>query len=90
MPNVLLQLDPEDLLAPATNSNVLHLIDQAVAKFVGIVVLDGAEASGKSVYEAACLLNSVVKDRAYVLISERVDIAAAVNASGVVLSDQGL
>lgn len=68
---------------------MLDLIDEAVAKFVGIIVLNGGEASGKSVYEAACLLKSVVKDRAYFLIAERVDIAAAVDASGVVLSDQG-
>ncbi|KAL5792944.1 hypothetical protein ACOSP7_001538 [Xanthoceras sorbifolium] len=87
VPNVVLQLEPEELLA---GGNVLDLIDEAVAKFVGIVVLNGGEASGKSVYEAACLLKSLVKDRAYFLIAERVDIAAAVNASGVVLSDQGL
>jgi thiamine monophosphate synthase len=34
-------------------------------------------------------VKSVVRDRAYLLIRERVDIAAAVNARGVVLSDQG-
>lgn len=68
---------------------MLDLIDQAVAKFVGIVLLNDGDASGKSVYDAACVLKSLVKDRAYFLISERVDIAAAVNASGVVLSDQG-
>ncbi|KAI9181181.1 hypothetical protein LWI28_012186 [Acer negundo] len=87
VPSVVLQLDPDDVLA---GGNVLDLIDEAVAKFVGIVVLNGGEASGKSLYEAACLLKSLVKDRAYFLIAERVDIAAAVNASGVVLSDQGL
>lgn len=71
--------------------NVLDLIDKAVAKSVGIVVLNSAQGgSGGKLYEAACLLKSVVKDRAYFLIAERVDIAAAVNASGVVLSDQGL
>ncbi|KAK1561189.1 hypothetical protein Q3G72_035297 [Acer saccharum] len=87
VPSVVLQLDPDEVLA---GGNVLDLIDEAVAKFVGIVVLNGGEASGKSLYEAACLLKSLVKDRAYFLIAERVDIAAAVNASGVVLSDQGL
>ncbi|XP_031263788.1 probable transmembrane GTPase FZO-like, chloroplastic [Pistacia vera] len=87
VPNVVLQLEPGEVLA---GGNVLDLINEAVAKFVGIVVLNGGDASGKSVYEAACLLKSLVKDRAYFLISERVDIAAAVNASGVVLSDQGL
>ncbi|KAH9729875.1 putative transmembrane GTPase FZO-like [Citrus sinensis] len=87
VPNVVLQLEPHQVLA---GGDALDLIDEAVAKFVGIVVLNGGEASGKSVYEAACLLKSVVKDRALFLIAERVDIAAAVNASGVLLSDQGL
>ncbi|XP_044487086.1 probable transmembrane GTPase FZO-like, chloroplastic [Mangifera indica] len=87
VPNVVLQLEPDEVL---TGGNVLDLIDQAVAKFVGIVLLNDGDASGKSVYDAACVLKSLVKDRAYFLISERVDIAAAVNASGVVLSDQGL
>ncbi|KAJ6736095.1 TRANSMEMBRANE GTPASE FZO [Salix viminalis] len=50
----------------------------------------GGGGSGKSLYEAACLVKSVVRDRAYLLIGERVDIATAVDASGVVLSDQGL
>lgn len=69
------------------------MIDKAVSKSVGIVILNGSiggGGSGKSLYEAACLVNSVVRDRAYLLIGERVDIATAVNASGVVLSDQGL
>lgn len=68
----------------------MDLIDKAVAKWVRIVLLNGGEGSrGGRLYEAACLLKSVVQDRAYLLISERVDVAAAVGASGVVLSDQG-
>lgn len=69
--------------------DALELIDKAVSRWVGIVVLNGGEASGGKVYEAACKLKSVVRDRAYLLVSERVDIAAAANASGVILSDQG-
>lgn len=61
-----------------------------MAKWVRVVLLNGGEgSSGGRLYEAACLLKSVVRDRAYLLISERVDVAAAVGASGVVLSDQG-
>lgn len=75
----------------ADNKAALDSIDAAVSKnFVGIVVLSGGEGSGGKLYEAACLLKSVIRDRAYLLLAERVDIAAAVNASGVVLSDQGL
>ncbi|XP_011032720.1 PREDICTED: uncharacterized protein LOC105131442 [Populus euphratica] len=91
VPNVVLQLDPEDVIRGG--SEALDLIDKAVSKSVGIVILNGSiggGGSGKSLYEAACLVNSVVRDRAYLLIGERVDIATAVNASGVVLSDEGL
>lgn len=65
-------------------------IDEAVSEKVGLVVLSGSEGSGKRLYEAACLLKSVVRDRAYLLIGDRVDIAAAVNAAGILLSDEGL
>jgi thiamine monophosphate synthase len=91
VPNIVLQLDPEDVIRGG--SEALGLIDKAVSKSVGIVVLNGSidgGGSGKSLYEAACLVKSVVRDRAYLLIGERVDIATAVDASGVVLSDQGL
>ncbi|ONH93596.1 hypothetical protein PRUPE_8G241300 [Prunus persica] len=87
VPNIVLQLDPDDVLV---GDDALDLIDKAVSKWVGILVLNGREASGGRLYEAACKLKSVVRDRAYLLISERVDIAAAANASGVLLSDQGL
>ncbi|TYI68330.1 hypothetical protein E1A91_D08G081300v1 [Gossypium mustelinum] len=87
VPNFVLQLDPNDVLA---DDNALDFIDKAVSKWVGLVVLNGGEGSGGRVYEAARSLKAVVKDRAYLLIAERVDIAAAVGASGVVLSDQGL
>lgn len=80
-------MHPNDVL---DNPQALDLVDNAVANRVRIVVLNGAENTGGKLYEAARLLKSVVRDRAYLLIAERVDIAAAVGASGVVLSDQGL
>ncbi|KAJ4843024.1 hypothetical protein Tsubulata_045568 [Turnera subulata] len=89
LPTIVLRVDPDDLLSREDGEEALDLVDGAVAGSAGIVVLDGSGA-GKRLYEAACLLKSVVKDRAFLLVSERVDIASAVNASGVVLSDQGL
>ena len=83
----MLQLDPDEVLG--SDDEALDVVDRAVAKWVGIVVLSGGEATGGKVYEAACKLKAVIKDRAYLLVAERVDIAAAANASGVVLSDQG-
>lgn len=88
VPNVVLLLSSEEVLGD--RNDVLDLLDKAVANLVvGIVVLSGSGASGGRLYEAACLLKSVIRDRAYLLIDDRVDIAAAVNASGVLLSDQG-
>ncbi|CAN0892882.1 Probable transmembrane GTPase FZO-like, chloroplastic [Linum grandiflorum] len=88
VPSIVLQLRPDEVLNGGDDA--LDLIDRAVSRWAGIVVLNGDDGSGKSLYEAACLLKSVVRDRAYLLIAERVDIASAVNASGVVVSDQGL
>ncbi|KAL1547250.1 putative transmembrane GTPase FZO-like, chloroplastic [Salvia divinorum] len=88
VPNLVLRLSSDDLARD--EKAVIDLVDDAVSDRVGIVVLTGGEGSGKRLYEAACLLKSVIGDRAYLLIDERVDIAAAVGANGVVLSDQGL
>ncbi|CAH1447406.1 unnamed protein product [Lactuca virosa] len=88
IPNVVLQLNPEDVLDDG--KLVLDAVDQAVSGLVGVVVLNCGDGSGRNLYDAACLLKSVIRDRAYFLIAERVDIATAVNASGVVVSDQGL
>ncbi|XP_058197858.1 probable transmembrane GTPase FZO-like, chloroplastic isoform X2 [Rhododendron vialii] len=88
VPNLVLQLTPDEVLDD--NRIGLDAVDVAVSGRVGIVVLDGGVGTGGRLYEAACLLKSVIRDRAYFMVSERVDIAAAVNASGVVLSDQGL
>lgn len=84
VPTIILKVDTDDVLQSAA------AIDVAVSKgFIGIVLLRGGDDNGGQLYEAACVLKSVIRDRAYFLISERVDIAAAVGASGVVLSDQG-
>lgn len=86
VPNIVLQLNDFEVL---NDNSVVEYVDFVVAKWVGIVVINGGEGSGGKLYEAACLLKSVIRDRAYLLVAERVDIAAAVNASGVLLSDQG-
>ncbi|XP_078445105.1 FZO-like protein [Wolffia australiana] len=85
VPTIILKVDAADVLRSA------DAIDLAVSKgFIGIVLLLGGDDNGGKLYEAACVLKSVIRERAYFLISERVDIASAVGASGVVLSDQGL
>ncbi|KAL6842205.1 hypothetical protein ACP4OV_027968 [Aristida adscensionis] len=62
----------------------------AVTRGVGIVVLNAGEEGGGRAYEAARALRAAVGDRAYLLIAERVDVASAVGASGVVLADDGI
>lgn len=86
MPTIVLQLNSDDVLR---SEDALDAVDLAVSKWAGIVVLDAGEGSGGLLYEAARALKSVIGERAYLLIAERVDVAAAVGASGVVLSDQG-
>ncbi|XP_071738249.1 probable transmembrane GTPase FZO-like, chloroplastic [Rutidosis leptorrhynchoides] len=88
IPNVVLELNPNDVLDD--EMKVIEVVDQAVSGIVGVVVLNSGDGSGRVLYDAACMLKSVIRDRAYLLIAERVDIATAVNASGVVVSDQGL
>ncbi|XP_008783174.2 probable transmembrane GTPase FZO-like, chloroplastic [Phoenix dactylifera] len=87
VPTLVLRLRAEEVLR---REGSIAEIDVAVAKGVGMVVLDCGDESGGGLYEAACRLKSVIGDRAYFLIAERVDIAAAVGASGVVLSDKGI
>ncbi|XP_014754907.1 probable transmembrane GTPase FZO-like, chloroplastic isoform X2 [Brachypodium distachyon] len=65
-------------------------VASAVARGVGIVVLEAGEEGGGRAYEAARALKAAVGDRAYLLIAERVDVASAVGASGVVLADDGI
>ncbi|KAI7755491.1 hypothetical protein M8C21_031665 [Ambrosia artemisiifolia] len=92
IPNLVLQLTPDQVLLDDGGGNmvVLDVVDQAVSWVVGVVVLECGDGNGRVLYDAACLLKSVVRDRAYLLVCERVDVATAVNASGVVVSDQGL
>lgn len=85
VPTLVLQVYPDEVF----DSDALDLVDKAVSKFVGVVVLCGGDESGGRLYEAACALKNLVRERAYFLVAERVDIAAAAGASGVLLSDKG-
>lgn len=84
MPALVLRVTVDDVFSQAA------AVAEAVSGGAGIVVLEGGDQSGGRVYEAACVLKPVVADRAYFLIAERVDVASAVGASGVVLQDDGL
>lgn len=85
VPTLAIWLSAEEVLRTDSRAE----IGAAISKGFGVVVLDCRDENGGQLYEAAGILKSVIADRAYLLIAERVDIAAAVGASGVVLSDQG-
>ncbi|GAQ81535.1 Dynamin subfamily FZL [Klebsormidium nitens] len=70
-------------------------VDEACAGGATMVLLteEGDAAGGGgggALYEAACVLQRVIRGRAQLLIAERADIAAAAGADGVLLSAQGL
>ncbi|CAN6452867.1 unnamed protein product [Victoria cruziana] len=90
VPTLILRLSPVEVL---NRDDTLRLLDFAISRSVGIVWLEDAASDGSAggrLYEAACILKALIRDRAFLLVAERVDIAAAVGASGVILSDQGL
>lgn len=86
MPTLALRVSADEVLG----SKGISAIGAMISRGVGIVTLYGGDESSGRLYEAACVLRSVIGDRAYLIIAERVDIAAAVGASGVLLSDQGI
>lgn len=83
MPALVLRVGTEEALRCGDE------VADAVSRGVGIVVLEAGEEGGGRSYEAARALRATVGDRAYLLIAERVDVASAVGASGVVLADDG-
>ncbi|GLJ40212.1 hypothetical protein SUGI_0825090 [Cryptomeria japonica] len=87
LPGLVLTVKANDVLK---NERDLKLIDSALAAGFTIVVVEGEEGEGGELYEAACAVKAKVRGRAHLLVAERVDIAAAAGATGVVLSDQGL
>ncbi len=72
------------------------IVNAAVVGGVTMVILEAgggdeqAAAGGAKLYDAACTLKALLRGRAELLVAERVDIAAAAGANGVLLSDQGL
>eukprot|EP00250_Pteridium_aquilinum_P021937 c25267_g1_i2 orf=566-3574(+) len=96
LPGLVMTIRVSDVLGPEAKE-FLDKMDSAIAGGFTMVVLEsgggtgGDEASsGARLYEAARLLKASLRGRAELLIADRVDIAAAAGASGVLLSDEGL
>ncbi|OAY70947.1 putative transmembrane GTPase FZO-like, chloroplastic, partial [Ananas comosus] len=90
VPTLVLRVGVEEVLLGEEGAAAINV---AVSRGgAGIVVLDGGvgSAGGGRVYEAARVLRSLIGDRAYLLVAERVDVASASGADGIVLSDDGI
>lgn len=57
--------DPNDVLND--EMKVMEVVDQEVYGLVGVVVLTSGDGSGRVLYDAACLLKSVIRDRVFLL-----------------------
>lgn len=96
LPGLAMMIRVGDVLGPGAKE-FLDMVDSAIAGGFTMVILEsrggagGDEGSGGArLYEAARLLKAILRGRAELLVAERVDIAAAAGASGVLLSDEGL
>jgi len=80
-------VDVRDVLESADAvERVLH----AGATVVALQDSSPGETSGKTLYEAAAKLKTLVRGRACVLIGDRTDIALSAELDGVVLTDEGV
>ncbi|KAH9315399.1 hypothetical protein KI387_024026, partial [Taxus chinensis] len=87
LPGLVLRVKASEVLKSERD---LKLIDSAVSAGFTIVVVEGGGDGCLQLYEAACAVKARVRGRALLLVAERVDVAAAAGATGIVLSDQGL
>ncbi|KAL2649181.1 hypothetical protein R1flu_017309 [Riccia fluitans] len=92
IPGLVTRLQVMEVLDGKGLEGFLEVLSSVVAEGLTMVVLEsGVDGEGGArLYEAACLLKSVLRGRAALLVAERVDIAAAAGVDGVVLSDEGL
>ncbi|KAG6542178.1 hypothetical protein Mapa_016410 [Marchantia paleacea] len=92
IPGLVLRLQVVEVLEGKAFEGFLDALSAIVAEGLTMVIVEsGVDGEGGArLYEAACLLKSVLRGRAELLVAERVDIAAAAGADGVVLSDEGL
>eukprot|EP00210_Caulerpa_lentillifera_P008584 g8188.t1 len=87
VPAVILSVEAQDVL---TDPEVLIDVSKAVAGGITAVLLREENASSAELYEAASLVQEKLRDRAALFIMGRSDIAEAVDATGVLLTKQGV
>ena len=55
----------------------------------GVLLSDSPDSSGASLYEAASIVKELLRGRATLLVSDRIDIVDAADADGVLLTSKG-
>lgn len=88
LPGFVLRVRLEELLSEEKNS-LTEEINAAVTGGVTMIILEAGSSGSARLYDAGRMLKTLLRGRAELLIAERVDIAAASGADGVLLSDEG-
>lgn len=92
LPGLVLRVRVEEMQSKEEEAMLLEEISGAVAGGVTMIILESSGdggMGGAKLYDAACTLKATLRGRAELLVAERVDIAAAAGADGVLLSDEG-
>jgi hypothetical protein len=87
LPALLVTIQASSLLE-AGGEAAAAAVNDAVTAGATAVVLDGSD-NAAALYEAAVKVKELLRERAALLLLDRLDIAAAVGAEGVVLSPTG-
>nr|XP_024371207.1 probable transmembrane GTPase FZO-like, chloroplastic isoform X2 [Physcomitrium patens] len=93
LPGLVLRVRLEEMSREEQKNLLLEEINTAVAGGVTMIILEDSGdggLGGARLYDAGCMLKTMLRGRAELLIAERVDIAAASGADGVLLTDEGL
>lgn len=86
LPALLVQVESSDVVS---NTERGEEVGRAVSAGVTGVILSDASGDGGQLYEAAVRLKGLLRGRAPLLLLDRIDIAQAADADGVLLTDRG-
>lgn len=87
LPAVVLQIEASKVLA---DPELISLVGQALQGGCNMVVLRDSTSNAAAMYDAALRVQEVLRGRAALVLVDRTDIALAINAQGVLLTDQGV
>jgi len=88
LPALLVTVQAGPLLEGGQAEQLAAQLNDAITAGATAVLLDGGD-NAAALYEAAVKVKELLRERAALLLLDRLDIAAAVGAEGVVLSPTG-